>query len=89
MQEAVGPELQVRHSDLEGLEWAAEVVCRSWAVTVAAVPQVVPCMQRAGMVEPLVLALVPASDPGAARAPLPLQILDVALGQEHLTQTVV
>jgi len=91
MRAAVGPELQVVHSELEGLEWAAEEEeCTSYQVVmVVAVPQGAPCTQQAGMEERLALA----SDLGLAlgwvRVPVQPQILDVALGQEHLTQAVV
>jgi len=91
MRAAAEPELQVAHSELEGLEWAVEEEeCRSYQVVmVVAVPQGAPCMQRAGMGEPSVLAWDLGLALGWAWAPVQSQILGVALGQEHLTQTVV
>jgi len=69
-------------SELEGLEWAAELVvkCMWWVVMIAVVLREGLCLHLAGVWG---LAME------RARAPLPLQILGVALDQEHLTQTVV
>jgi hypothetical protein len=72
----------VAPSELEVLEWAVEVVvkCMWWVVMIAVVLLEALCPWQAG-------AWGLAMERG--RAPLPSQILGVALVQEHLTQTVV
>jgi hypothetical protein len=69
-------------TELEGLEWATEVVVKymSWVAMVVVDPLEARFLWRAGVWD---------SATGRAKAPLPSQILGAALGQEHLTQTVV
>jgi len=76
-------EARVAHSELELIRWVAELVvtCPSWVAMAVAAPMEAQCMQ-------LAMAWDWEEALGWARALLPLQILGVALGQEHLTQTV-